>query len=76
MTSVFKSIFSPDKPKGPDKELLAAQKRTEARLLGKEKEEERKLAARKAVLRGQQGGRIATLFAGTGETGVKKKLGA
>lgn len=76
MTSVFKAIFSPDKPKGPDPALLDAQRRQEAQLAAKEKTEKDKLAARKAVLKGQQGGSIATLFAGTGEQGVKEKLGA
>jgi hypothetical protein len=76
MTSVLKSIFSPPKPTGPDPALLEAQQRQEARIIEKEKKEKDKLAARKRVLRAQQGGNIAALFAETGETGVAEKLGA
>ena len=76
MTSVLKSIFSPPKATGPDPALLKAQQRQEDRIAAKEKEEKDKLAARERVLRAQQGGNIAALFAETGEIGVAEKLGA
>jgi|TARA_Y100000310_G_scaffold291453_1_gene319411 hypothetical protein len=76
MVSAFKAIFSPDEPEGPNEELLRAQRAQDAKIAAREKEEERKLKAKRAVLKAQQGGSIATLFARTGELGVKETLGS
>jgi len=75
MAAAIKAIFSPAKAEGPNKELLQAQRAQEARIKEKEEAEETKLAARKKVLKGLQGGSIATLFKETGETGIPEKLG-
>lgn len=72
MTQAISSIFSgPPKPKGPDPELLAAQKAQADALAAKDAEETQKKNARAAALAGRQGrGHGVTLYVPTGEGGV------
>ena len=50
MADTVKNIFNPPKPKGPDPELIAAQRRQQERLDSRDAEEERKRKAREKVL--------------------------
>lgn len=72
MVSAVKSLFGgPPKPKGPDPELLAAQKRQTDRLDRQEAATQKKERSTRAVIaaRGKRGQGV-TLNPATGERGV------
>ena len=56
MADTVKNIFNPPKPKGPDPELIAAQRRQQERLDSRDAEEERKRKAREQVLAARRQG--------------------
>lgn len=66
-------IFGGGAP-GPDDELIAAQKRQAKLIEEQEAQEQAELQSRQRLLAARQGRRSAsTLFAGTGEAGVKSE---
>lgn len=72
MGGAVSSLFGGGKAPGPDPALLEAQRRQQERLEAQEAREEERLAARERLLAGRQGRRGAgTLFAETGEAGVR-----
>lgn len=76
--SKFKALFGGGaKPAGPDPELIKAQKKQQERLDKQEAEQESAKAARENSLAAQQGrSGFSTLFAKSGEQGVKQTLGS
>lgn len=67
------SIISPPKPKGPDPELVAAQREQMIEEKARAAELEAQTAARRRALAGRAGGRVQLL--GGLETGLKETLG-